>query len=35
MNEQMICFFILGVLPLMSLVIGLVLEIAMARKKRK
>lgn len=35
MNAQMICFLILGVTPLLSLAIGLVLEIAMARKKRK
>ena len=35
MNAQMIAFFILGVTPVVSLVIGLVVEIAMARKKHK
>ena len=35
MNMQMLCFLILGVGPLVSLVVGLVLEILMSRKNRK
>lgn len=35
MNGQIICFFILGVLPVVSLVIGLVLEIVNTNKKGK
>ena len=33
MNEQMLCFFILGVAPLVSLVIGLIVDIVMKNKK--
>ena len=33
MNEQMLCFFILGVGPVVSLVIGLIVEIIMKNKK--
>lgn len=35
MNIQMLCFFILGVTPVVSLVIALIVDIAMAHKKRK
>lgn len=33
MNAQILCFFILGVLPVVSLVIGLAIELAMKNKK--
>ena len=35
MNEQIICFFVLGVLPVVSLVIGLFLEIIMKNREDK
>ena len=35
MNGQLICFFILGVLPVVSLVISLIVEIIMKNKKGK
>lgn len=35
MSEQMICFFILGLAPLVSLVIALIAEIATKNKRHK
>lgn len=35
MNTQMICFFILGVGPLLSLVTALIVDIVIKNKKRK
>ena len=35
MNEQLICFFILGVGPVMSLAISLIVEIIMKNRKGK
>lgn len=35
MNTQMICFFILGVTPLLSLVAALFLDILRKNKKQK
>lgn len=35
MNAQMICFLILGLGPVVSLVVGLVLEILTENEKRK
>lgn len=35
MNGQMLCFFILGVGPVASLVIALIVEIIMKNKKDK
>ena len=35
MNVQLICFFILGVGPVASLVIGLAIELAMKNRKDK
>lgn len=35
MNKQLICFFILGVGPVLSLVVGLAIELAMKNRKDK
>lgn len=35
MNTQMLCFFVLGLGPIVSLVIALIFEIAMKNKNSK